>query len=312
MSQSNDQTAPDLPWRTRIAVSIGTTVTDFCRRDNGTINRRLLKLLELTIPATGKPETVHGKPGTTVTAKDITLDPAKNLWVRVFAPNGKPEGNAKSSFPVIIYFHGGGFTFGSPASRGFHHLCKRFSGEIPAVVVSVNYRLSPENRYPAPYEDGVEVMRWISGAGRKSSGDGALPENADVSRCFLAGDSAGANILHHVGYQTTKSADEFWPVKVAGHILLQPFFGGEERVPSELRITNAPIISINRTDWHWKFFLPENSNRDHHASNVFGPNSQEIGDLDFPASLVLIGGLDPLQDWQRRYIFMAIEMDNAS
>lgn len=57
-----------------------------------------------------------------------------------------------------------------------------------------------------------------------------------------------------------------------------------------------------RTDWLWKAFLPEGSDRDHPAANVSGPNAEEISELEeFPATVVFVGGFDPLKDWQRRY-----------
>jgi acetyl esterase/lipase len=48
-------------------------------------------------------------------------------------------------------------------------------------------------------------------------------------------------------------------------------------------------------------FLPDGSDRDHYAVNVSGPNAENISDLDFPDTIVIVGGFDPLQDWQRRY-----------
>ena len=60
-------------------------------------------------------------------------------------------------------------------------------------------------------------------------------------------------------------------------------------------------MSLKRCDWSWKAFLPEGSDRDHPAANVFGPKSSDISGLKYPKSLVFIGGLDPLRDWQKRY-----------
>ncbi|PRQ22440.1 putative carboxylesterase [Rosa chinensis] len=51
----------------------------------------------------------------------------------------------------------------------------------------------------------------------------------------------------------------------------------------------------------WKAFLPEGSDRDHPVVNVFGPNAVDISGVDFPATIVFVGGFDPLQDWQKRY-----------
>ena len=79
-------------------------------------------------------------------------------------------------------------------------------------------------------------------------------------------------------------------------------------------------MSMGRTDWCWKAFLPEGSDRDHLAANVFGSKSGDISRVKFPKCLVFIGGFDPLKDWHKRYckgmkkngkILMVIEYPNA-
>lgn len=163
--------------------------------------------------------------------------------------------------------------------------------------MSANYRLSPEYRFPTQYEDGLQSLCFLD-----SKISHWLPTNADLSRCFLAGDSAGGNLAHHVAVRYSAEINDFRELKVIGLIAIQPFFGGEERTESELRLTNVPVVSVENADWHWKAFLPEGCNRDHQAANVFGPNSVDISGLSkFPVTLVVIGGSDPLQDWQRRY-----------
>lgn len=84
---------------------------------------------------------------------------------------------------------------------------------------------------------------------------------------------------------------------------MQPFFGGEERTESEMRLSNAPMIDM--TDVVWRSFLPEGEDRNHPAANVFGGgelSNEEVKNLNFPNALVIVGGYDPLQDRQRRYI----------
>lgn len=90
-------------------------------------------------------------------------------------------------------------------------------------------------------------------------------------------------------------------MKIIGLVSLQPFFGGEERTGSEIRLVGSPVLNFKLTDWFWKAFLPEGSDRDHPASNVFGPKSDDISGVKFPDMLLVIGGFDILQDWQRRY-----------
>ena len=94
---------------------------------------------------------------------------------------------------------------------------------------------------------------------------------------------------------------KFRNLKIQGLVPIQPYFGGEERTESEIQLVGAPVVSMGRTDWCWKAFLPEGSDRDHPAANVFGPKSGDISGVKFPKCLVFIGGFDPLKDWQKRY-----------
>lgn len=276
------QFSPSLPWKLKIVLFALSTVTDLSRRQNGTVNRRLINFFELR--ASPKSTPVNG-----VKTSDVTVDPSRNLWFRLFEPTQVPEGGEK--LPVIVFFHGGGFAFLSAATRAYDAVCRRFARKLPAVVVSVEYRLSPEHRYPAQYEDGFDVLKYL---------DSHPPANSNLSSCFLAGDSAGANIAHHVAVRACETTT-FREVKVVGLIAIQPYFGGEERTESENRLEGSPLVSMTRTDWLWKAFLPEGADRDHEATNVSGPGGRDLSKVDFPATMVVVGGFDPLQDWQRRY-----------
>lgn len=246
-------------------------------------------------------------------SSDTTVDSTRNLWFRLYVPTGSTAETApgcytkglngdslpnyntsNNTLPVMIFFHGGGFSFLSAASRSYDMVCRRFARRIPAIVVSVDYRLTPEHCFPCQYDDGFDVLKFLD-----EKNATALPANADLSKCFLAGDSAGANVAHQVAVKACRT--RFQVAKVVGLISIQPFFGGEERTESEIRLTGSLLVSVPRTDWCWKVFLPKGENRDHYAVNVSGPNAEDISGLDYPRTLVFVGGWDPLQDWQRRY-----------
>ncbi|KAK9280775.1 hypothetical protein L1049_003664 [Liquidambar formosana] len=280
--------SPALPWKARLFLTTFTFAVDASRRSNGTINRFLSNFLDLKVSPSKKP--ING-----VTSLDVTVDPSRNLWFRLYIPAAEVSGS-HVSLPVIIFFHGGGFAFLAADSKPSDDFCRRLAGELRAVVVSVNYRLSPEHRYPCQYEDGFDVLKFVDERGF----DEFLPVNADLSRCFLAGDSAGSNLAHHVAVKVG-GYDQLREVKVIGLMAIQPFFGGEERTESEMKLVGMPIISVERTDWLWKAFLPEGADRDHPVVNVFGPKSADISGVKFPATVVFVGGFDPLQDWQKRY-----------
>ncbi|KAL6213647.1 hypothetical protein ACLB2K_013094 [Fragaria x ananassa] len=253
-------------------------------RPDGTVNRRLLNLVDFK----ASPKSANG-----VSSSDVVVDPTRDLWFRLFFPEVETE---SSSLPVVIYFHGGGFANYSPSFIPYDSLCRKVAGKLPAVVVSVNYRLSPEHRYPSQYDDGFDVVSFLD------QNNAVLPKNADSSRVFLAGDSAGGNLAHHVAVRFCRESSRLRRLKLIGLIGIQPFFGGEERTESEMRHEKDPMLSVARTDWMWKAFLPAGSTRDHEVANVSGPNEgMDISGMGFPATVVFMGGEDLLQDWQRRY-----------
>lgn len=120
-----------------------------------------------------------------------------------------------------------------------------------------------------------------------------------LGKCFLAGDSAGGNIAHHLAVRASEY--KFNRVRLIGLIELMPFFGGEERTESETRLKNALMLNVVRTDKMWKLFLPEGADRDHGAANVMGPNGVDLSGVEFPKTLVICGAYDPLYDWDNRY-----------
>ncbi|XP_031278321.1 probable carboxylesterase 18 [Pistacia vera] len=183
-----------------------------------------------------------------------------------------------------------------PETRGFLDSSKTVVRKLPAVIISVNYRLAPEHRCPSQYENGFDLLNFID---TNLNSIESLPSYADFNHCFNAGDSAGSNIAHHVALRAVQN--NLTRVKIIGVLAIQPYFGGEERTPSEITHEGAPLISIERTDWTWKAFLPERSDRDHGAANVFGPKGHDISGVNFPATIVFVGGFDPSKNWQTGY-----------
>ncbi|KAJ4950951.1 hypothetical protein NE237_027783 [Protea cynaroides] len=286
MSTNTSANTPALPWKTKIALSILSFVTDNLRRSDGTVNRRILNFFEPKVPANKIP--VRG-----VKTSDVIVDANRNLWFRLFTPTETPT---DISLPVIVFFHGGGFSLLSADGKAYDFVCRRFARKFPAVIVSVNYRLTPEHKFPSQYDDGFDTLKFLD---EEESDKFDFPANADLSRCFVAGDSAGGNLAHHVAVRAGKA--EFKRVRVIGQISIQPFFGGEEMTESEKRMVNAPLISMARTDWMWKAFLPEGENRDHEAVNVSGPRAVDLTGVKYPETMVVVGGFDPLQDRQREF-----------
>lgn len=233
---------PPLPWRVRLLVGAASFLHSASLRADGTVNRSLLSLFERTVPPSPAPDAAG------VSSTDHAV--SSHLRVRLFVPAPAASG---SQLPVVVYFHGGGFVLHSVATAQFDALCRRLAASIPAVVASVDYRLAPEHCAPSAYDDGEAALRWaLAGAG------GALP--SPPTAVFVAGDSAGGNVAHHVAARLQRS--------VAGLVLLQPFFGGEAQTASERRLRHAPFGAPERLAWLWRAFLPPGATRDHEWANV--------------------------------------------
>ncbi|MBX9942731.1 MAG: alpha/beta hydrolase [Reyranella sp.] len=96
----------------------------------------------------------------------------------------RPAGTVARLLPTILYFHGGGWTIGS--LEGYDLACRYFCARSGCAVVSVDYRLAPEHKFPAAIDDAVAAFRWLAAE--------AVGLGIDPARIVLAGDSAGGNI----------------------------------------------------------------------------------------------------------------------
>lgn len=93
-----------------------------------------------------------------------------------------PAGNRP--FPVVVFFHGGGFVLG--ALDEFHPFCTFLASGASCIVVSVGYRLAPEHKHPVAVEDAMAALRWVAANAKDIQGD--------LARMAVAGDSAGGNL----------------------------------------------------------------------------------------------------------------------
>ena len=230
--------------------------------------------------------------------KEAVYDKAKNLVVRMYKPS--PAGG---KLPVLVHFHGGGFCIGSPSWANVHAFCLRLAADTGAVVLSAGYRLAPEHRLPAAVDDGAAFMRWLraqssaSANAAEADADAWLTEAADFRRVFVTGDSAGGTIAHHLAVRagSGSSAAEPGLVTVRGYVLFMPFFGGVRRTVSEAECPEE-ALNLDLVDRFWRLSLPAGATRDHPAANPFGPDSPDLGSVDFPPVLVVVGGLDLIRD----------------
>ncbi|CAM0943025.1 unnamed protein product [Alopecurus aequalis] len=238
--------------------------------------------------------------------KDVVYHATHGLRLRMYRPTTvHGAGGATEKLPVLVYFHGGGFCIASFEWPNFHAGALRLAGELPAVVLSADYRLAPEHRLPAAHEDADAVFSWLRD---QAAADAWLSECADFGRVFVCGDSAGGNIAHHVAVRLGTGALALGDrMRVAGCVILWPYFGGEARTASEAEADARTLASSefdpgNNFDQMWRLALPAGATKDHPAANPFGPESVLLDGLPFPPVLVAKAGQDRMRDRVAEYV----------
>ncbi|KAK6922347.1 Alpha/beta hydrolase fold-3 [Dillenia turbinata] len=294
-----------------------------------------------------------------VATKDLHIDPFSSLCVRVFLPksclsNPNPKSGTKVSnsihdsndhtsggdselyggylpatekgnrlfrkLPVVLQFHGGGFVSGSNDSVANDLFCRRIAKLCDAIVIAVGYRLAPESKYPAAFEDGFKVLNWLAKQANlaecgKSNrrlinhnqqyifdGFGAalaepwLAAHADPSRCVLLGLSCGANIAEYVVRKAVEAGKLLDPVKVVAQVLMYPFFMGSVPTHSEIKLANSYFYDKATCMLAWKLFLPEEEfDLDHPAANPLNPG-RETPFKYMPPTLTVVAEHDWMRD----------------
>jgi len=195
----------------------------------------------------------------------------------------------------------------------FHSCCQRLAAELPAVVLSAQYRRAPEHRLPAAVEDGAAFLSWLraQAAPGAAAAEPWLAESADFARTFVTGVSAGANLAHHAVVRVASGQLVLGPARVAGYVLFSAFFGSVERVASEAAPPPEVSLTVETTDKFWRLALPVGATRDHPLANPFGPDSPTLEPLPLPPALVVAPGRDVLCGHMLRYAAKLKEMGKA-
>jgi len=129
----------------------------------------------------GNAATLAGEPPKVGKSVDRSIaGPGGDLPMRIYWPDTQ----ADTKLPVLLFFHGGGWCIGSPETHD--HVCRWLTANSDCIVVSVDYRMGPEHKFPAAVDDAVAATEWVL--------ENAAEIGADRQRVGVGGDSAGGNL----------------------------------------------------------------------------------------------------------------------
>jgi acetyl esterase len=205
--------------------------------------------------------------------------PAGALPLRIYTP--VPATSAPT--PALVFFHGGGFIFGDLDTHD--GLCRRLARESGCRVISVDYRLAPEHRFPAAVEDCYAATRWVA--------DNAQRLQIDPRRMAVAGDSAGGNLAAVV----CQTAMRVGGPDIALQVLICPVLDACAQTQSRRAFAQGYFLDKATIDWTMEHYCnPDDDLEDPRISPL---RASDLAGL--PAAHIHTAEFDPLRDEGQAY-----------
>jgi acetyl esterase len=178
-----------------------------------------------------------GRPGGPVhECRDALIDlPGRRVPVRIYRPS------AEDGLPVLVFFHGGGWVIGT--LDAYDQMCSEIAVGGGCVVVSVDYRLAPEHRFPAALDDAHLATAWIA--------NHAADLGGDPRRVAVGGDSAGANLAA----VTCIMAAQLGGPALVFQLLVYPGFDPDSTRPAVRQNAGGPGLTQEASQWFWSQYL---------------------------------------------------------
>ncbi|MFD1709174.1 alpha/beta hydrolase [Ottowia sp. GY511] len=201
-----------------------------------------------------------------ITARDGAVLP-----LRLYAPS------AAAGLPVLLYFHGGGFTIGSIDSHDI--FCRTLSQLSGAAIVSLDYRLAPEHRFPTAVHDSWDALAWLSDEGGRGLG-------LDTARLAVGGDSAGGTLA---AVAAVHARDQGIPLAL--QLLIYPGTTDHQDTPSHAGFEHGPVLEKALIDWFFAQYIDPEDRSDWRFAPL------KSADVDgVAAAWVGLAECDPLVD----------------
>jgi acetyl esterase len=266
--------------------------------DGNTLDLQAQLLMKLA-PIAGKKPHEHGSVATARKVLDASarvlapLTPPMARTLETFVRSGEHDvplrvyvpralATAKSA-PALVYYHGGGFVLGSIDSHD--GVCRALAHETPCIVVSVDYRLAPEHKFPAGVEDAIAAFRWVH--------ENARSLNVDPDRLAVGGDSAGGNLAAVVS-NVQKDAGGPHP---AFQLLVYPATDLAREMPSHHTFAEGYLLDYATTGWFLDHYVRS-------SADIDDPRGSPLRAKDLrgvPRAMVITAGFDPLRDEGEAY-----------
>jgi acetyl esterase len=213
--------------------------------------------------------------------KNLTADgPAGPIPVRVYRPAGVA---AAAPLPGLVYFHGGGWVIGDLDTHDV--LCRQLTAEAGVSVVSVDYRLAPEHKFPGAVDDAWAATRWVVARA------GEL--GIDAGRLAVGGDSAGGNLAAVVAML----AREHGQPSIKFQVLLYPVTDLADESKSYQDFADGYLLTRDGMRWFSAHYL---KSRD--EAGDWRASPLRVRSLDrLPPALIVTAGFDPLRDEGEAY-----------
>lgn len=210
-------------------------------------------------------------PGVTAEDRDVK-GPGGPIPIRIYRPSPEP------GLPVVLYLHGGGKVVGGLDSHD--DICAELADQAGLIVIAVDYRLAPEHRFPAAFEDCWAVLAALA--------EGDLGVGAD--RIVVAGDSAGGNLAAGLALR----ARDLGRPRLSGQILIYPGLGGDMSRGSYVEQANAPGLGTADVRYYKSIYVGPPDDPNHASKFAFPLNETNYSGL--PPAFLVAAHFDPLRD----------------
>jgi acetyl esterase/lipase len=224
----------------------------------------------------------QGPPSENVTIEDRSIPGpagAPDVRIRFYAPRPQTE-----VLPGLLWIHGGGFLMGAPAMDD--RLCQRFVEEVGCVIVSVDWRLAPENPFPAGVEDCYAALVWMV----KHASELLI----DPDRIAVAGASAGGGVTAAVALL---ARDRGGP-RLAFQMPLYGCLDDRHITLSSIEITDERVWNRDISQRAWKLYL---AGSDENAISPYAAPARAENLADLPPAYICIGEADLMRDENIEY-----------